>query len=176
MAKRALVDLETGEGHHIKSERFTKTMLEVWRYVNKHDVFTTAEEKTLHRLSMYLQLNTNAIVSSKGEYMSIEEMAEQTNIDRSNIRKVVKKLVDKNALGTWKSGGREIYYMNPFLYQMGNVPSYLFNQFDDEFHIKAKILHNAMKFRAGKKITSILIEKHIITPKEAEKKAPARAV
>jgi hypothetical protein len=169
MGARIIVDKETAEGHYIKAERFTKTMLEVWRYVNKHDVFTTAEEKTLHRLSMYLQLNTNAIVTTSGDYMSIEKMAEETNIDRSNIRKVIKTLMKKNALGMWKSGGREIYYMNPFLYQMGNVPGYLFNMFDEEYHNRCSIEHNLMNFKAGKKVTSILVVKPDKTEKTATK-------
>jgi len=158
---RAIVDLKTGEGHHIKAERFIKTMLEVWRYVNKRDIFTASEEKTLHRLSMFLQINTNAVVAQNGDYMGIEKMAEETGIDRSNIRKVVKLLIKKNALGTWKSGDNEIYYMNPFLYQMGNVPSYLFSLFDAEFHRRCKIDHNLIAFKAGKKVTSILSTKQM---------------
>ncbi len=157
--RKKFVEVNTGEVHYQKSERFVKTMLEVWRYMNKKNTFTLAEEKTLHRLSMYLQLNTNAIVSSNGEYMNIEKMAEETGIDRSNIRKVVKELVKKNALGMWKSGENEIYYMNPFLFAMGEVPAYLFNMFDAEFHRRCKIDHNLMAFRAGKKVTSILVNK-----------------
>lgn len=169
MGAKIIVDKETGEGHYIKTERFTKTMLEVWRYVNKHDVFTTAEEKTLHRLSMYLQLNTNAIVTTSGEYMGIEQMAEETNIDRSNIRKVIKTLMKKNALGMWQSGGREIYYMNPFLYQMGEIPPYLFNLFDEEYHNRSMIEHNLKKFKAGKKVTSIIMERPNNSGKKATK-------
>jgi hypothetical protein len=144
---------------HIKSERFTKTMLEVWRYVNKKNIFTSAEEKTLHRLSMFLQLNTNAIVSPGGEYMNIERMAIETGIDRSNIRKTIKSLIHKNAVGIWKSGDNEIYYMNPFLYQMGDIQPYLFNLFDAEYHLRCKIDHNLAAFKAGKKVTSILVNK-----------------
>jgi len=161
MGAKIIVDKDTGEGHYIKAERFIKTMLEVWRYVNKKDVFTTAEEKTLHRLSMFLQINTNAIVSTTGEYMSIEKMAEETCIERSHIRKVIKTLMKKNALGMWKSGNYEIYYMNPFLYQMGTVKPYLFDLFDEEFHarIKKETKKDMWKrFKAGKKITSIIIE------------------
>lgn len=154
------VDVGTGEFHYQKSERFTKTMLEVWRYVNKKDVFTSAEEKTLHRLSMFLQLNTNAIVAPNGDYMNIEQMADETGIDRSNIRKVVKLLMKKNSLGQWKSGDKDIYYMNPFLFQMGEVPAYLFNLFDAEFHRRCKIDHNLIALKAGKKVTSILTNKN----------------
>ena len=153
------VNIGTGEFHHQKSERFIKTMLEVWRYLNKKNVYTPSEEKTLHRLSMFLQLNTNAIVSPNGDYMGIEKMADETGIDRSNIRKVVKLLMKNNSLGMWKSGDREIYYMNPFLYQMGEVPGYLFNLFDAEYHRRCKIDHNLMAFKAGKKVTSILTNK-----------------
>jgi len=165
---RIIVDQATGEGHHIKAERFIKTMLEVWRYVNRKDIFTTAEEKTLHRLSMFLQINTNAIVTPNGEYMSIEKMAEETCIERSHIRKVIKLLMKKNALGMWKSGNYEIYYMNPFLYQMGVVKPYLFSLFDEEFHArnrKATKKNTWLQFKAGKKVTSILIE----NPKAKEK-------
>jgi len=156
IAKRAIVDLETGEGHYIKAERFVKTMMEVWRCVNKNNVFTTAEEKVLHRLSMFLQLNTNAIIAPNGEYMSIERMAEEAHIERSHIRKVVKALIQKNALGIWRSGNYEIYYMNPFLYQMGEIRPYLFNLFDEEFHAKCR-RDSLKRFMAGKKITSILV-------------------
>jgi len=159
--RNKFANIETGEIHYQKSERFIKTMLEVWRYVNKKDVFTPAEEKTLHRLSMFLQLNTNAVVAPNGDYMGIEQMADETGIDRSNIRKVVKLLMKKNAFGLWKSGDKEIYYMNPFLFQMGEVPAYLFNLFDSEFHRRCKIDHNLMAFKAGKKVTSILTNKQI---------------
>ena len=158
---KKFVELGSGEIRYQKSERFIKTMVEVWRYVNKRDIFTASEEKTLHRLSMFLQINTNAIVAQNGDYMGIEKMAEETGIDRSNIRKVVKLLIKKNALGTWKSGENEIYYMNPFLYLMGNVPSYLFNLFDAEFHRRCKIDHNLIAFKAGKKVTSILTDRKV---------------
>jgi len=158
MRKRS-VDLDTGEIQYQKAERFTKVMVEVWRYVNKKDMFTPAEEKALHRLSMFLQINTNAVVAQNGDYMGVEKMAEETGIDRSNIRKVIKLLMKKNALGMWKSGEYEIYYMNPFLYQMGNVPSYLFSLFDAEFHRRCKADHNLIAFKAGKKVTSILTTK-----------------
>ena len=159
LPRRIIVDTSTGEMQHIKSERFTKTMLEVWRYVNKKNVFTSAEERTLHRLSMFLQLNTNAIVSPGGEYMNIEGMAVETGIDRSNLRKIIKSLIQKNAVGMWKSGDNEIYYMNPFLYQMGEIQPYLFNLFDAEYHVRCKIDYNLMAFKAGKKVTSILVNK-----------------
>ena len=165
---RAIVDLKTGEGHYIKAERFIKAMVEVWRYVNKKNVFTTAEEKTIHRLSMFLQINTNAIVAPNGDYMSIEKMAEETCIERSHIRKVVKELMQKNALGMWKSGNYEIYYMNPFLYQMGLIKPYLFGLFDEEFHARSK--KEAWKqFKAGKKITSILVCVPKIKPNDERK-------
>jgi predicted transcriptional regulator len=127
--------------------------------VNKKNLFSTAEEKVLHRLSMFLQLNTNAIVTVGGEYMNVEKMADQTGIDRSNIRKVIKSLMKKNSLGMWKSGDREIYYMNPFLYQMGEIPPYLFNLFDDEYHKRCMVEHSIAKFKAGKKVTSIITAK-----------------
>lgn len=170
MGPRIIVEPNSNEGHYIKAERFTKGMVEVWRYVNKKGLFTASEEKTLHRLSMFLQINTNAIVAQNGDYMGVEKMAEETGIDRSNIRKVVKLLIKKNALGTWRSGDYEIYYMNPFLYQMGNVPPYLFNLFDAEFHRKAKTDHNLIKFKAGKKITSIVVDKTENTKKKASAK------
>lgn len=157
--RHKFVDIGTGEVQYQKSERFIKTMLEVWRHVNRQNIFTPSEEKTLNRLSLFLQLNSNAIVAANGDYMSIEKMADETGIDRSNIRKVVKLLVKKNSLGIWKSGEEEIYYMNPFLYQMGEVPSYLFSLFDSEYHRRCKINHNLMAFKAGKKITSILTNK-----------------
>lgn len=161
IARREIVDMSTGEGHVIKAERFVKTMMEVWRYVNRQNVFTAAEEKTIHRLSMFLQLNTNALVTPGGDYMNIERMAQETGIDRSNIRKVAKVLIQKNALGMWKSGENEIYYMNPFLYQMGNTPSFLFSLFDEEYHRRCKIDHNLKAFKAGKKVTSIFAKRAV---------------
>ena len=154
---RFIVESDSGEIVGMaKAERFTKSMVEVWRYVNKNNVFTTAEEKTLHRLSMFLQLHTNAIVSPNGEYMSIERMSDETGIDRSNIRKVIKLLMRKNAIGKWSSADQEIYYMNPFLYQSGEVKPFLFNLFDEEYHARCKKEH-LNRFKAGKKITSIAV-------------------
>lgn len=157
MPRRILVNMDTGEIQSAKAERFVKTMMEVWRYVNRNNLFTTAEEKVLHRLSMFLQLNTNALVSPNGDYMGVERMADETSIDRSHIRKVIKLLMQKNALGMWKAGNFEIYYVNPFLYQMGSVKPYLFNLFDEEFHARGK-KENLKRFMAGKKITSILVD------------------
>lgn len=173
MGARIIVDKETGEGHYIKAERFIKTMVEVWRYVDRKNIFTTAEEKTLHRLSMFLQLNTNAIINPTGDYMNIEDMANETGIDRSNIRKSIKMLMKKNALGMWKSGDREIYYMNPFLFQTGNIKPFLFNLFDEKFHERAK-KESLKKFMAGKKITSIILE-NSKDPKEKPAKTKATA-
>ncbi|MBU7314064.1 hypothetical protein [Paenibacillus oleatilyticus] len=153
---RHIVDDETWEIiGPAKSERFTKSMVEVWRQVNKCNLFTPSEEKTLHRLSMFLQLNTNALVTPNGEYMTIERMADETGIDRSNIRKYVKELMRKNALGKWSSNGREIFYINPFLYQSGDVKPYLFNLFDEEYHERCKTEHLS-RFKAGKKQTSLI--------------------
>ena len=176
MTRKVIIEPDSGEGHFIKAERFAKTMTEVWRHVCKREIFTTAEEKTLHRLAMYLQLNTNAIVTPRGDYMNIERMAEETNIDRSNIRKVIKELIKKNAIGMWKSGDYEIYYMNPFLYEMGNVPPFLFNQFDEEYHRRVQIEHNLFKVKAGKKITSILVARGKNVKQNQEKKTEAKAV
>jgi len=167
--RHKFVDIDTGEIQYQKSERFIKAMVEVWRYVNKFNVFTTAEEKTLHRLSMFLQLNTNAIVAQNGDYMSIERMADETSIERSHIRKVIKLLIQKNALGMWKSGKEEIYYMSPFLYQMGEIKPYLFNLFDAEFHARSR-RESLKKFMAGKKITSILVPNPKIKTKNDHQK------
>ena len=154
-----IYEQSNGEGHYLKAERFTKTMLEVWRHLNRKNIFTSSEEKTLHRLSMFLQINTNAVVAPNGDYMNIEKMAEEIGIDRSNLRKVIKQLIKNNSLGMWQSGENETYYMNPFLYQMGTPPPYLFNLFDAEHHRRCKINHNLMAFKAGKKVTSILVNK-----------------
>jgi hypothetical protein len=169
---KKFIEVETGEVKYQKAERFIKTMEEVWRYLNKKDIFTTAEEKTLHRLSMFLQINTNAIVSPNGEYMSIEKMAEETGIDRSHIRKVVNLLMTKNALGMWKSGNYEIYYMNPFLYQKGFVKPYLFGMFDERVHERNRKADRKDKWKqvkTGKKVTSIIIENPKVEPKKEPK-------
>lgn len=131
--------------------------------MNRQNLFTTAEEKTLNRLSIFLQINTNAVVSPNGSYMGVEEMAKETGIDRSNIRKAVKTLIGKNALGMWRSGENEIYYMSPFLYQMGNIQPWLFGLFDAEYHRRCIIDHNLMAFKAGKKVTSILTSKRKVS-------------
>jgi len=154
--RRIFISDRTGEIlHYGKSERFTKKMTEVWRHVYKQDIFTAAEERILNRLADYLQLNTNAIVSPSGDYMNIDQMSKQIGMDKSNMHKTMKTLMKKNAIGMWKSGDITAYYMNPFLFQCGDVPEYLFHQFDDEYHKKKKLEH-AERFKAGKKVTSIL--------------------
>lgn len=153
---KRILDTETGEVVCVKSERFTKSMVEVWRHMNKKNILTTAEEKIIHRLSMYLQLNTNAIVTPNGEYMNIERIAVEIGVDRHHTRKVVNGLMQKNALGMWKSGSNEIYYMNPFLFQSGEINSYLYSLFDAEYHRQAKANHNIQRLRTGKKVTSIV--------------------
>src|SRR5690242_7974797 len=112
---KVTVDTDTGEIVTGKrSERFTKRMTEVWRHVIKMDIFTPTEERILNILADYMQLNTNAIVTPGGEYMCVDEMARQTGIDRSNIRKWIKGLIRKNAIGKWVSGNSEGYFINPF--------------------------------------------------------------
>lgn len=142
----------------IKQDRFVKLMVEVWRHVSKKQFFTTAEEKTLHRLSLFLQMHTNAIVTPNGEYMTIERMADETEINRVHIRRVIKELMKKNALGRWSSNGRDVYYINPFLYQNGDVPKHLFYLFDEEYLERCKI-ENLERFKAGKKPTSLIAVK-----------------
>lgn len=143
------------DGRPEKAERFTKIMTEVWRHMYRENVFTAAEERILNRLSAWLQLNTNAIVTAGGDYMCVEQMAKQIGMDKSHMHKTVKLLVKKNALGIWKSGSMEVYYMNPFLYQCGKIEPYLFWLFDREYFKRCKDEH-IQRFRAGKKLTSIL--------------------
>lgn len=153
--RRVFVSDRTGEVLYCgKAERFTKKMTEVWRHVYKQNIFTAAEERILNRLAEFLQLNTNAIVTPGGDYMSIDQMSKQIGMDKSNMHKTMKLLMKKNAVGMWKSGENTIYYMNPFLFQCGDVPEYLFKQFDDEYH-KLKKLEHVERFKAGKKYTSI---------------------
>jgi hypothetical protein len=154
-----IIDDETSEiVGYAKQDRFTKSMVEVWRHVNKANLFSTAEERCLFRLSLFLQMNTNALVTPNGEYMTIERMADEAGIHRSNIRGYVKELMRKNAMGKWSSHEREIYYLNPFLYQNGDVPQHLFYLFDEEYHERAKKQH-LERFKAGKKATSLITVK-----------------
>ena len=161
-AVREFVDVETGEKivlpplKPVKAERFSKTMTEVWHHVYKHNFFTGAEERVLSRLATYLQLNTNAIVTPGGEYMSIEDMARYLYMDRTHVRRTVKGLIRKNAIGVWRSGDYEIYYINPFLYRKGNVDPYLWLLFDREYHERAR-KENVKCFRAGKKYTNLIM-------------------
>jgi hypothetical protein len=151
-----IVDSGTGEiVGYAKAERFIKSMVEVWRHVNRSNLFTTAEEKILHRLSLFLQLNTNALCTPTGEYMTIERMADETGVDRTHIRKVIKELMRKNAIGRWSSNERDIYYINPFLYQSGEVPRHLFYLFDEEYLERTKQMH-LERFRYGRKQTSLI--------------------
>lgn len=151
-----IVNNDTGEIIGVaKSDRFIKSMVEVWRHVNRSNLFSTAEEKAMHRLSMFLQLNTNALVTPTGDYMSIERMADETGVDRSHIRKVIKELMRKNAMGKWSSNEREVYYINPFLYQSGEVPQHLFYLFDEEYLERTKQMH-LERFKAGRKNTSLI--------------------
>lgn len=149
-----IVDDETGETFDAKGERFIKSMVGVWRELNKANYFKPAEEKTLHRLSMFLQMNTNAIVKNS-EYLTIERMADETGMDRSNLRKVIKGLMRKNAIGKWSSGEREVYYINPILYRNGDVPRYLFYLFDDEYFERSR-QEDIQPFKIGKKPTSLI--------------------
>ncbi|MBP1967142.1 replication/maintenance protein RepL [Paenibacillus aceris] len=139
----------------VKQDRFVKSMTEVWRFVKRSNLFKPAEERVLYHLSHFLQMNTNALVTTHGEYMTVERMADETGIDRSNIRKVVKELMRKNALGRWCSAEREIYYINPFLFQNGDVPAHLFWLFDNEYHERVKQEH-LERFKAGKKRNSLI--------------------
>jgi len=140
----------------IKAERFTKRMTEVWRHVVRKEVFTPTEERILSVLADYLQLNTNAIVTPGGEYMNIDEMARQTGMDRSNMRKWVKSLIRKNAIGKWVSGETEAYFINPYLYQCGDVKPFLFLLFDREAAERMEKESVWQRFKAGRKKTSII--------------------
>jgi len=139
-----------------KAERFSKRMKEVWRHVVRKGVFTPTEERVLGALADYLQLNTNAIVTPGGDYMTIDEMARQTGMDRSNLRKWVKSLMRKNAIGKWVSGHKEAYFINPYLYQCGEVQRFVFYLFDQEAADRLQKESNVVQFRAGKKRTSLL--------------------
>mgnify|MGYP001285290898 CR=1 FL=1 len=154
-----LFDPETGEiigQPKVKSERFQKQMREVWRHVYEKGLFTAAEERILSRLANYLQLNTNAIVTPGGEYMGIEDMARYLYMDRAHVRRRIKSLIRKNAIGVWRSGDYEIYYINPVLYRCGNVDPYLWLLFDREYHERAR-KENVKCFRAGKKYTNLIV-------------------
>lgn len=152
-----IVNYDTGEVVAVaKSERFAKIMQEVWRYVVKINYFTPAEERLLNRLSLYLQLNTNAIVNPDNSVMTVEDMARAVNVDRSDIRKYLKQLVQKNALGIFKNGFAETYYINPHLYQKGEIGQLLFAQFNQEYESKVEYIANAKRLRAGKHNTNLI--------------------
>ncbi len=155
MAKRRLIDIDTGEIVQARAERFVRLKVEVWRYVIQRDYFTTAEEKALNRLSLYLQWNTNAVCRKDGAAMTVDEMANAAGVDRSHFRKTILSLVKKNAIGIWKNGYGEVYYINPYLYEFGTVEQWLFARFEDEFQAKSKIVE-CKRFKAGHKSTSLI--------------------
>ncbi|WP_156157854.1 hypothetical protein [Gordoniibacillus kamchatkensis] len=122
----------------------------------KSNLFTAAEERVLNRLAEYLQMNTNAIVNPNGSIMTVEDMARNIRMDRSDIRKYLRQLVRKNALGVWKSGYDETYFMNPFLYVKGKIEPWLYERFEEEFGAKAVKSNEGKRFKAGKKLTSLV--------------------
>jgi hypothetical protein len=156
MARRKLVDLDTGEVIQGKSERFTQRQTEVWKWMKQAKFLTMSEQCAVNYLADQLQFNTNAIVDTKGQYLNIDGMANSLDMDRSNFRKLLKSLMRKNVIGCWKSADYEIYYMNPYLYKNGEIQKFLYNQFDQEYHERSKHEH-VKRFYAGKKQTSLVV-------------------
>jgi hypothetical protein len=137
---RHVIDDTTGEKFSdAKTKRFAKKMTEVWRNVYKSNIFTPAEERVINRLADYLQLNTNALLNTDNSVMNIEDMARAIVMDRKDTRKYINSLVRKNALGIWKSGFSETYYMNPHLYVRGEIKRWLYSRFDEEVSVKLQI-------------------------------------
>lgn len=151
------MDISTGEiKGQVKAERFAKQKREVWRKAMEKNVFTAAEERVLHRLAVCLEMNTNAIISLGGGYMSIEDMADAVCLDRSNFRKTIRGLIKKNAIGRFTSGFGDSYYMNPCLYEMGEVGSFLYYQFREEYGKKIQLHPNVIPLKTAKKVTSLI--------------------
>lgn len=144
MERRDQIDYETGEitgepdkpKFKGKTEAFTKKKTEVWRHVYKANLFTAAEERVLHRLADYLQLNTNALVNPNKSPMTVQDMADRIQMNRSDLTRYLRQLVRKNALGIWKSGYDQTYYMNPYLYERGTISPWLFARFNEEMFTK----------------------------------------
>jgi hypothetical protein len=130
--RRIVVDQNTGEIiTPAKIERFAKKKQGAWRKAYEKKVFTLAEERVINRLAEYLEMNTNAIIKPGGGRVGLDEMAKIVHMDRSNFRKTVQALIKKNAIGKFDS-----YYMNPCLYEMGNVSSLLYHQFREKYDLE----------------------------------------
>jgi hypothetical protein len=150
-----IVEPDSSSQRFLKTERFAKKKTEVWRHVYQYKLFTAAEERVINRLADFLQLNTNAIVNPNGSVMTVEDMARAIHIDRKDLRTYLRILVRKNALGIWKSGYDETYFMNPYLYEKGNVDRWLYARFEDEFSSK-QMKEVGQRMFAGKTKTSLI--------------------
>ncbi len=151
-------------------ERFEKKKREVWRKVYEKSVFTSSEERVLNRLAEYLEMNTNAIAKPGGGHMSIDEMAAYVHLDRSHFRRTIRSLMKKNAIGRFTNGFGDTYYMNPWLYEMGEVGELLYHQFREEY-VKLKYSYGKGKkvvpLRSGRKYTT-LVESVSVAKEDAE--------
>lgn len=149
---KSIVDTETGEVLALaKEERFTKRKQEVWRALHMIGFFTKTEEQVINRLADYLKYNENSLVTKQGEYMNMQDMADAIFMDRRNMRRYVHSLIRKNAMGMWWSGDREIYYINPELYEKGMAPYPIKQNFDMECDSRV-----AKRVRVRQKQTSLI--------------------
>ncbi len=117
----AIVRVDTKTGEIVgRTARFVITPQHIWREMVRMRVLTPVEQMVLQGLSSFVQFRTNAI-ADHGRAMTVAEMARALDMDEANLRRYIKSLVKKNALGKWTSGASDEYVMNPALYRAGHV-------------------------------------------------------
>ena len=132
----AVIRVETKTGELVgRTARLVMTPQHIWREMVRMRVLTPIEQMVLQGLSSFVQFRTNAI-ADRGRALTVAEMARALEMDEANMRKYIKALVKKNALGKWTTGQTEEYVMNPALYRAGHVDpaiAMLFSQERDKY-------------------------------------------
>ncbi len=104
-------------------------------------VLSPIEQVVLQGLSSFVQFRTNAL-AEHGRPLTVGEMARALEMDEGNMRKYVKSLLKKNALGKWQSGSHSEYVMNPALYHAGHVDpaiTVFFNEQRDKYRQEGRL-------------------------------------
>jgi hypothetical protein len=114
-----------------RTARFVITPQALWREVVRMKMLSPIEHMVLQGLSSFVQFRTNAL-ADHGHPLTVAEMARTLEMDEANMRRYVRALVKKNALGKWSSGMNEEYVMNPALYRAGHVDPAIVTLFDEQ--------------------------------------------
>lgn len=146
------VDLSTGEVVP-RRERFAMAMEGALRVLVRERVLSPMETVVLAGLATMLEWRTN-VVAVGGRPLTTEEMADRLGMDASNVRKYVRGLVRKNALGYWRSGEKRAYVMNPELYRKGRVDEAVYLLFEQERRKREREGMRAVR-RCGKAMTVV---------------------